>query len=119
MRKIKVLKNRPSELELQGVSRRQKLVADGELDLDVNLDKIRVLSAPKTDILEGEVEQGGREEERNLHSGPEVEMSAPVRKRLSQQERKRLQSIAKYKKKEEPLRTEMRVKEKWILKRQD
>ena len=113
---VKVLKTRPSELEPKGAVRRQKFVEDEDLDLDVDLDKIRVLSAPKEDTLEREVEQGGQEEEQNSHSGPEVEVSSPVRKRLSQQERKRLQSIAKYKRKEEPLRTEMRVKEKWVLK---
>ena len=43
---------------------------------------------------------------------------SPVRRRLSQQERKRLQSIARYRKKEEPLRTEMKIKEKWVVKRE-
>ena len=77
---VKVLKNRPSELELQGVIKRQKLVDEGDSDLDVDLDKIRVLSAPEVDRPEGEVEQGGQEEEQDSHSGSEAEMSSPARK---------------------------------------
>ena len=97
---------------------------EGDSDLDVDLDKIRVLSAPNSDRPEGEeeqggeVEQGGHDEEENSHSGSEAEMSSPERRRLSQQERKRLQSIARYRKKEEPLRTEMKIKEKWVVKRE-
>ena len=80
---VKVLKNRPSELELRGVVKRQKLVDEEEFDLDVDLDKIRVLSAPKSNRPEGEVEQGGQEEEQNSYSVSEAEMSSPIRKRLS------------------------------------
>ena len=54
------------------------------------------------------------EGEQDLSSFSGNETDTP-KKKLSPRRRKRLQSDAKYKRKEEPLRLEMKIKEKWIV----
>ena len=125
---VKLVKKRPKDLlvkkEKETRSRREE-----EWDLDVDLDKIRVLSAPSREQLEPRaltIPIGNHEEreveaippdqeegEQDLSSCSGNETETP--KKLSPRRRKRLQSDARYKRKEEPLRTEMKIKEKWIV----
>ena len=143
--RVKVLKERPERLRIKMAVGGEVREAE-ELDLDVDLEKIRVLSrrAPQHEELphEGEDEQGREEgqeeiqvrgehplqEERQEGEGPqeqdqgawggqeEAQLPQGTSKvRLSPRARKRAQADAKFKKKEEPLRTVMAIKERWIL----
>ena len=141
---IKVLKERPEKLQIKA----KKIIKEvEELDLDVNLEKIRNLSAAQPgqgggghplgqaaahqpDLLPGVPgageEEGQGEEEQQVR--PAREKNVPERlqysrlgtqesnqkEKLSPRARKRMQSQAKFKRKEEPLRTEMRIKERWL-----
>ena len=139
---IKVLKERPEKLQIKV----KKIIKEvEELDLDVNLEKIRVLSAAPPGRGAGEEEGQGAEEQQVRPELQEVEEEdiefheeqqvRPARKRnqperlqysrlgtqesnqkekLSPRARKRMQSQAKFKRKEEPLRTKMRIQERWL-----
>ena len=114
-------------------SRRKKRTRSSreeEWDLDVDLDKVRVLSAPSREQLEPRALTIpiGNHEEREVEAIPpdqeegEQDLSScsgnqtdTPKKKLSPRRRKRLQSDAKYKMKEAPLRLEMKIKEKWIV----
>ena len=88
------------------------------------------VSAQQPDLLPGVPgageEEGQGEEEQQVR--PAREKNVPERlqysrlgtqesnqkEKLSPRARKRMQSQAKFKRKEEPLRTEMRIKERWL-----
>ena len=156
---IKVVKPRPDQLKVKS-QRKVKVEADHDLEVDMN--KIRVLSRPaqvhpeqaREEEEQGEQEQRGveeytpdegdtsedgneeelTEEGEDIASGEEEQLCRPVRAKkppqrynpaqvgpqqlkqrgkLSPRERKRAQSQARFKRSEEPLHTEMRIKERW------
>ena len=110
-----------------------------ELDLDVDLEKRRVLSTADS-LQQGEAEQEeGREEGQGENQArddtqlqeqrSQAQDDTPLqeqegaghscqlrsRDRLSPRARKRAQAWARFKKKDEVLRTEMALKERWIM----
>ena len=157
---IKVVKHRPTQLKIKS---QRKVRVEADHDLEVDMDKIRVLSHPLQVHQEqareeeepgGEQGQGGvhddtpgeedtsedgnedevTEEEEESTSAEEEQLSRPVRARkppqrynpaqvgpqqlrrkgkLSPRDRKRAQSWARFRRTEEPLRTELRIKERW------
>ena len=137
---IKVLKPRPEGLRIKT----KKIVKEvEEFDLDVHMEKIRVLTHPR----QGPVQEGDQDREEETYDDitseeEEVVQPRPVRVRrepqrydpaqvgqqhpetskkrnLSARSRKRAQSCARFKKKEEPLRTAMAIKEGWIMAEMD
>ena len=123
-----MVKKRPEDLSVKK-EKGTRSSREEELDLDVDLDKIRVLSAPSREQLGPRAFTTPMEnhEEREVEAIPpdqeegEQDLSSclgngrETPKKLSPRRRKRLQSDAKYKRKEEPLKTEMKIKEKWIV----
>ena len=135
---IKVVKERPVQLRFKREKKVKKM--EEELDLDVDLDKIRVLSRPEPSLVldreEGQADDRAEEEEDQEEisdEGEKLQELRPVRvrrpprryspdqaekqgqrkERLSPRDRRRAQSRAKFRKGEEPLRTKMRIKERW------
>ena len=137
---IKVLKERPEKLQIKVKKNIKEVEELEELDLDVNLEKIRVLSAAPPgrgageeeeqqvrpelqEVEEEEIEFDEKQQvrparrknqpERLQYSGLGTQESNQKEK-LSPRARKRMQSQAKFKRKEEPLRTKMRIQERWL-----
>ena len=121
--RVKVLKERPEHLKVKKLVRGERRQEE-ELDLDVDLEKIRVLSIADP-LQQGEAEQEeGREEGQGMNQqhddtplqeqeGAGHSYQLRSRDRLSPRAKKRVQAWAKYKKKDEPLRTKMAIKERW------
>ena len=110
--------------------------------MGVDLEKIRVLSRadpPQQDEAqqeegreEGQAENQAGDDTQLQEQGSQAHDDTPLqeqegeghsyqlrnRARLSPRARKRAQAWAKFKKNDEPLRTEMVIKERWILKRE-
>ena len=139
--RVKVLKERPEHLKI----RKQVKGGGGEeeeFELDVDLEKIRVLSRGENptqeQLQQGEGDQEVEQEVREQEDGEVHQVQRPGRQRnqtdffdssdmgpqhlqgkkkvsLSPRARKKAQADAKFRRKEEPLRTEMAIKERWIL----
>ena len=147
--RVKMLKERPEHLKIRNHVR-EKGGDEEDFDLEVDLEKIRVLSRkedpPEEQQQQGEgveeagegVEEAGEvrevQEDGGVHQvqtarrqrkqteffdssdvGPQHLQGKKKKVSLSPRARKKAQADAKFKRKEEPLRTKMAIKEKWTV----